>query len=319
MLAVTPRPVSFDFAILAQRTEKTIFAFLFCPAVGRMGDMAASEKETIGAFRKMIWSFHAAGRREMPWRSSAFSSALLDPYSVMVSEVMLQQTQVARVLKKHGSFLQKFPTIASLAKASVSELLKEWQGMGYNRRALFLKRAAEEIHSKRGGKFPETIAELEELPGIGPATAAAIYVYSFNEPAAFIETNVRRVLLHHFFPRKKDVSDRELVPIAEAALDSENPREWHYALMDYGTFLKSQVENPNKRSRHYAKQSKFEGSNRQVRSRILKMILKEGSVKRKDLLRNFDPKGNDPRVEQNIAALEKEGFIKYDGKNIRAA
>ena len=281
--------------------------------------MKKIDSKKIGEFQKLIWDFYKPARREMPWRSSAFSSALLDPYSVMVSEIMLQQTQVARVLKKHGSFLQKFPTVASLAKASVSELLKEWQGMGYNRRALFLKRAAEEIHSKCGGKFPETIAELEELPGIGPATAAAIYVYSFNKPGAFIETNVRRVFLHHFFPRSKNVSDKELVPLVEAAIPTEHPREWFYALMDYGTFLKSQVENPNKRSRHYVKQSKFEGSNRQIRSRILKYILKEGSAKESDLMKAVDPKGKDIRVGKNLAALEKEGFIKYDGGTIRLA
>ncbi len=145
----------------------------------------------IARFRKLIADFYKPGRREMPWRSAAGSKEPLDPYRVMVSEIMLQQTQVARVIKKYVSFLTRFPDIASLAEAPVSDLLKEWQGMGYNRRALFLKRAAEEIHFKRKEKFPETIAELEELPGIGPATAAAIYVYSRNLPAIFIETKPR--------------------------------------------------------------------------------------------------------------------------------
>ncbi len=127
------------------------------------------------------------------------------------------------------------------------------------------------------------------------------------------------MILHHFFPKAEKVHDRELVPVLEAALDKENPREWHYALMDYGTFLKSQVENPNKRSRHYIKQSAFEGSNRQIRSRILKLILKEGKMKKTDLIKQVDPKGKDERAMKSLEALVKEGFIRSNGETIQSA
>lgn len=281
--------------------------------------MKKAQKAAIAKFQKMIWAFSKLGRREMPWRSEAGTKAALNPYFIMVSEIMLQQTQVARVMKKYPLFIERFPTIKALAEAPVSSLLKEWQGMGYNRRALFLKRAAEEIQFRRKGEFPKTTSELEELPGIGPATAAAIYVYSWNKPAPFIETNIRRVFLHHFFAKSERIADKELMPFIEAALDMKNPREWHYALMDYGTWLKSEVDNPNRRSRHYTKQSRFEGSNRQVRSRILKLILKEGAMKKDTLIKALDPKGTDNRVAECLVALEKEGFIGYDGETIKPA
>ncbi len=259
------------------------------------------------------------GRRDMPWRAAAGDSGPLDPYRVLVSELMLQQTQVSRVMRKYSAFLARFPDVSVLAAASISDLLQEWQGMGYNRRALFLKRAAEEISMRRAGKFPAAIAELIELPGIGLATAGAIAVYSHNRPEIFIETNVRRVFLYHFFPRSQKVPDKKLIPFIEAALDRENPREWYYAVMDYGSQLaaREKVANPNRRSRHYAKQSKFEGSNRQIRGAILKILVREGGLSRRALEKKAGP--NDPRTTANIEKLIAEGFLRQEGSMILLA
>lgn len=203
----------------------------------------------------------------MPWRDTR------DPYRILLSEVMLQQTQVSRVLVKYPEFLRAFPTIRALAHADKKKLLRMWQGMGYNRRALYLKRAAQTIIKQHEGHVPKTLSELESLPGIGHATAAAILTYAFNKPAPFIETNTRRVFIHHFFPKRRRVSDADIMPLIGAALPKTNRREWYYALMDYGTFLARAIPNPNKRSLHYARQQPFEGSTREIRGFLLKESL----------------------------------------------
>lgn len=217
-------------------------------------------------FRKRIWDHYRANRREFPWRDTT------DPYRIFVSEVMLQQTQAPRVVPKYRSFLKRFPSFKALAAAPLRDVLAEWKGLGYNRRALNLKRAAEIIMADYGGRLPKTPDELDKLPGIGANTAGSIAAFAWNAPVAFIETNVRSVFIHFFFEGRDKVSDAELLPLVEKALDRSNPREWYFALMDYGVSLKK-TGNPNVRSRHYSKQSPFRGSRRELRAKLLSLAV----------------------------------------------
>jgi A/G-specific adenine glycosylase len=250
-------------------------------------------------FIQTIRHFYSKNKRDLPWRNTK------DPYDILISEIMLQQTQVHRILKKYDEFIAAFPGFASLSKAPQAEILRVWQGLGYNRRALYLKKIAEIIFYEFDGIIPDDPSVLEKLPGIGPATARSIVVFSFNKPYVFIETNIRRVFIHHFFENKSSVSDKELVPIIEETLDRESPREWYYALMDYGSYLGKIVSNPNRRSSHYSKQSKFEGSVRQVRGAIIKFLLEEKSATQAKLKNMFAS----PNFDAALSQLQNEGFI----------
>ncbi|MDP2402123.1 MAG: adenine glycosylase, partial [Actinomycetota bacterium] len=158
-------------------------------------------------FVEAVLRYHReSGRHDHPWRITR------DPYSVLVSEVMLQQTQVSRVLPKYLAWLERFPTADALAAAPLADVLEAWQGLGYNRRALALKRAAEEISAHHGGTVPREEASLLALPGIGPATAAGVRAFAFDEQGIYLETNVRAAFLHHFFADADGVPDREILP-----------------------------------------------------------------------------------------------------------
>jgi len=208
----------------------------------------------------------------MPWRSIA------NPYKVLVSETMLQQTQVSRVIEKYKTFLKKFPTVQSLAQAKLSDVLIEWQGLGYNRRAKNLWLTAQIVTKEYRGKFPKDRDALLSLPGIGQSTAGALMAFAFQKPTVFIETNIRAVYIHFFFKDHGNIHDKELLPLIEKTVDAENPREWYYALMDYGVHLKATMKDPVHKSTHYKKQSAFKGSHREKRSLILKYILKNKSA-----------------------------------------
>jgi A/G-specific adenine glycosylase len=229
-----------------------------------------------------------------------------------VSEIMLQQTQVSRVNEKYKEFIAAFPTVEALARAPLSDVLRVWQGLGYNRRAKFLKQTAEVIMSAHAGDFPQTIEKLSRLPGIGKATAAAVLTYAFNKPIPYLETNIRTILIFHFFPRKKKIHDKELFPLAEQLLDRKNPREWHWALMDYGTYVKKLRGNFSQRSSLYTKQSKFEGSRRQKRSRIIKILLLLKKASAQELVKQT---GIDSTLlEELLRELEKEAMIERQNK-----
>jgi A/G-specific adenine glycosylase len=219
---------------------------------------------------------------------------------------MLQQTQVSRVETKYKDFLQAFPTFKSLADAPIRNILSVWSGMGYNRRALYLKKIAEIIITKYKGSLPRDPTLLDELPGIGHATTHSIAVFAFNYPGIFIETNIRRVFIHFFFADKEKIDDREILPLVEKTLDKQNPREWYYALMDYGAMLASTHENANKKSKHYAVQSTFEGSGRQMRGAILKTLLEFGPLGHDQLYKKLR---DDVRLEESLKSLQKEGFV----------
>lgn len=216
--------------------------------------------------------------RDLPWRRT------YDPYAIWISEVMLQQTQVSRVDGRWQRWLERFPTVDALAAAAPSDVLEEWQGLGYNRRALSVHRAAQAI-SEAGGVFPQDPKELVKLPGIGPATAAGIRAFAFNLHGVYLETNVRTVFLHELYPQAEGVPDSELVPlveltcpasvtnVADAAATELTPRSWYYALLDYGAYLKKTIPNPSRRSKSHVKQSRFEGSHRQKRAELLRVLL----------------------------------------------
>jgi A/G-specific adenine glycosylase len=222
----------------------------------------------------------------------------------MVSEIMLQQTQAARVIPKYQEFLTLFPTVQSLAAASLADVLKAWSGLGYNRRAKFLWQAAGQIKNT----FPDTLDDLVALPGVGVNTAGAILAYSFNQPVVFIETNIRSVYIHHFFEDRRDVHDTEILPIVKVTLDKEHPREWYWALMDYGVYIKNTVGNTSRNSKHYTKQSTFAGSRRQIRGQIIK-LLSERPVSDEEI-RNII---SDIRLDEVLNDLTKEQLIRLDG------
>jgi A/G-specific adenine glycosylase len=145
-----------------------------------------------------------------------------------------------------------------------------------------------------------------KLPGVGPATAAAVIAYAFDEPSVFIETNIRRVFIHHFFPDQEKVPDSLLLPLVEKTLVAGRPREWYYALMDYGAALSDEGKNPNRRSSGYKVQSRFEGSLRQLRGRILAAVLEMPGSSPRRLQASL---GKDPRLSQALARLVEEGFL----------
>jgi len=275
------------------------------------GHQFSRDDQGIGAFQQLVLSRYRAAARKFPWRETT------DPYAILVSEIMLQQTQVGRVTEKFPAFLSAFPDFDTLAKAPLVDVLAAWQGMGYNRRAIALQKCARLVMEEYGGRLPDNPEILATFPGIGKATAASICAYAFNRPVVFIETNIRRVFIHHFFEDGAMVSDDEIRPLVEAALCHADPREWYNALMDYGTDLAKSVPNPNRRSRHYAKQSAFEGSDRQVRGAILKLLVAKGTLTRAALLREMNEDNN--RVGAILAALEAEGFIRTTKKGITLA
>lgn len=257
--------------------------------------------QQIKKFQQAIWQYYKEQGRDLPWRNTT------NPYHILVSEIMLQQTQVERVKKYYKEFLPVFPNWEKLATAPLKKVLAAWQGMGYNRRALYLQRTAQIVVQEYQGKLPQEINTLTQLPGIGLATAGAIAAYSYNMPAVFIETNIRRVFIHQFFKNKKAVDDRHILPLIEQTLDEKNPCEWYWALMDYGAMLAKKTSNPNRKSKHYSKQSVFEGSRRQLRAKILKLLLRSPLGAEQLSRKIHQPAGH---VKEIIFSLVAEGFIK---------
>ncbi|MFX1419882.1 MAG: A/G-specific adenine glycosylase [Promethearchaeota archaeon] len=258
--------------------------------------------EVIDLFQKIIYKFYKTHQRKFPFREK------ITPYNVLVSEIMLQQTQTGRVSEKFINFTKKFRDFFSLSLASVEEVLKEWKGLGYNRRAIALKKIAEIVINEYNGKLPDSIDELKKLPQIGVNTASSIIAFAFNKPTTFIETNIRRVYIYFFFAYEKRVKDKEILPIIQKTIDNNNPRKWYYAIMDYGTMLKKTHPELRTRSAHYRKQAPFKGSIRQIRGKLLEILIKEGPTeisKIQQILKVY----NDDRFIIILDQLKKEGFI----------
>jgi A/G-specific adenine glycosylase len=271
----------------------------FCNLHERDGKLL--QKGEIGLFQSVIMDFFQAYGREFPWRSTT------DPYRVLLSELMLQQTQTERVLPKYIEFIELWPDFAALDAAPFSEILALWKGLGYNRRALALKKIARQAVVLYSGSLPQDLSLLLKLPMVGPATAAAIRAFSWNLPSLYLETNIRRVLIYFFFDTAERVNDRELYLLLKELLPPEDPKSWYYALMDYGVFLKKMIKNPNRRSAHYTRQPSFENSNRQIRGQILTVFTESGKATRKDLYRYLS--FSEERVDACLNSLMEEGFV----------
>ncbi len=252
-------------------------------------------------FKKEIFAYYKRHRRDLPWRRTR------DPYKIFVSEIMLQQTQVTRVRLKYRSFIKRFPDFASLARASSREILRAWQGLGYNRRALALKRASEMVVKRYHGKLPNSMEELMLLPGVGKATAGAILAYAFQMPVPFIETNIRRVFIHFFFPRSKKVKDETILKLIEALADEKDPREWYYAVVDFGAELGRGRENPNRRSAHYKKQELFKGSRRELRGKMLALFLKRPGIGEREVSKKLGMPVK--KIKEVLVSLRRDGLV----------
>jgi A/G-specific adenine glycosylase len=287
-----------------------------------MKDEAITRKlslNEIQKFQKKIFQFATANYRDFPWRNT------VDPYEILVSEVMLQQTQTERVVPKYVEWLAAFPTVQSLAKASLTEVLTHWSGLGYNRRARFLQQAAQIVVQKYAGKFPTDAILIDELPGVGEYTAKAVACFAFGAKEVFIETNIRTVFINEFFQNdgsvidsvditnKKGIDDKTIIPLIEQTVYEKDVRLWYYALMDYGAHIKKEVVNPNRRSKSYTKQSKFSGSLRQARGAIIRQLTKIKTATIEEIAAQEEV--DVQKLQQAAALLVKEKMIvKKNGK-----
>ena len=260
------------------------------------------DRKKIKQLQKTVWEYYNThGRHSLPWRKTK------NPYHILVSEVMLQQTQVVRVVPMYREFLKRFPTIQSLATAPLRDVLVAWQGLGYNRRAQALHKLAGVIMKEYKGSIPTTYEILLELPGIGPYTASAVSVFAYNTPFPMVETNIRTVFFYHLFTHQEKVSDTELLEVSRILIDSKRPREWYWALMDYGAYLKGQGVRSNMKSKHYTPQSIFKGSDREVRGAIVCALSTTESATLNKLVATTKIKKD--RIQKQIQKLHDEGLI----------
>ncbi|MBC7265555.1 MAG: A/G-specific adenine glycosylase [Coriobacteriia bacterium] len=267
------------------------------------------DDERVAEFREAVLAHYRAHGRDLPWRRTD------DPYATLVSEVMLQQTQVARVVGKYEEFLRTFPTVDALASAPLGDVLKVWSGLGYNRRAKALHEAAKAIVARHGGRVPSSYEELRALPGVGHATAAQVLAFAFGMAVPYLETNIRAALIHWFFPEADSVPDSALMPLVEATLDADDPRTWYYALMDYGAALKRAVPNPSRRSAHHGRQAPFAGSAREARGAALRVLAERDAASGAEIA-HASGIGVE-RIREALVALEHEGLVARDGTRWR--
>lgn len=280
-------------------SEERERAFITRMTARSAGELSSAD---VAAFRRLVRDFYRAhGRGGLPWRHTC------DPYRILVSEVMLQQTQVSRVEATYAVFLEAFPDARSLAAAPLAEVLRVWRGLGYNRRAAQLKQLAEAVVASHGGEIPASAEELRRLPAVGPATAAAVMASAFGEAMPYVETNIRAVYLHVFFSNATDVPDSSLLPLVARTLDRRDPQGWYWALMDYGAALKRRAPNPSRRSRHHVRQAPFSGSAREARGRVLRALL-DGISPDVEALAEVTGLETD-RVAPALADLARDGLI----------
>lgn len=267
-------------------------------------------KKEILEFKQQIYQFYKSNKRTFAWRDD------ITPYKIVVSEIMLQQTQTSRVIPKFYAWIERFPNFTSLAKASNQEVLQYWQGLGYNRRGLALLNIAQTVCAQFNNQLPQCPKTLQTFPAIGPNTAGSINAFAFNNPIVFIETNIRTVFTHHFFPQQANIDDKQLLPLIEQTLDRKDPRNWYYALMDYGVHLKKKLPRINAASKHYTRQSKFEGSKRQIRGIVIKILTEQHTLHQQELLDiiafQLPHNTNDPLKILETMKKEKIIFYKND-------
>ncbi len=263
-------------------------------------------KQQVHTFQKTVLNYYKKNQRSFPWRKRSNT-----PYEILVSEIMLQQTQADRVVPKYHAFLTAFPNFKQLSTAAFTAVIRHWQGLGYNRRALNLHKCAQHVTQEYAGRLPRTTEQLCALPGIGPYTAAAIQAFAFNMPAVVIETNIRTVYIHHFFEDQYNITDAQLLPLIKQTIDHTNPRQWYAALMDYGAHIKKTVGNKSRQSKKYTKQSTFKGSNREARGVIIKLLSQQNHTERKIV----DTSGiSQQRIQTALQQLLAERIIKKTNK-----
>ena len=260
-------------------------------------------QEAIGAFQAKVLNFYATQGRTLPWRNTQ------EPYLILVSEVMLQQTQVDRVIPYYSRFLEHYPTVEHLANAEQSEVLRLWSGLGYNSRALRLCSAAQAIVANHAGSFPKDYLALTSLPGIGDYTAKAILAFAFNQEVPVIDTNIRRVLLAEF-PGYGTASSSALKSLANSLIPPGRSRDWHNALMDYGALVLTAKKTG---IAPLSKQSTFKGSDRQIRGDLVRQLLKSGSLSVAEAQALY----HKPKLEQILEKLEKDGILLRDASTLR--
>ena len=261
--------------------------------------------DKIEQFQKIIYHFYKKNKRNFIWREQ------ITPYKIIVSEIMLQQTQTTRVISKFENWLKLFPDFKTLAAASNHEVLSAWQGLGYNRRGLALAKIAQLVVNNHKGQLPNDPEVLKTFPAIGANTAGSVCAFAFNKPITFIETNIRTVFTHSFFPGQSEITDKQLLPIINQTVDKNNAREWYYALMDYGVHLKKKLPRINSASKHYTRQSKFKGSKRQIRGLIIKILtqLKHVEIQKLIEMINFQIPANTHNHHQIIEDLMSENTV----------
>ncbi len=268
-------------------------------------------------FRLRVFGhYRARGRHNLPWRPTR------NPYQIFVSELMLQQTQISRVLPKYQEWLWIFPNWRAVAKAPFPKVLRAWHGLGYNRRARYLKESAKIAVEKYHGRLPSDSFELEKFPGIGHYSARAIACFAFDRCEPFIETNIRRAIIHEFFPKQRTrISDKEILSILGRLEPRAKKREWYWALMDYGNEIsRNQKENSNTRSKLYVRQSRFEGSRRYARARIVQALITAGVSSEAELVRTFRSDRHMKRCLEVgvfrglLRSLEKDEILVYNNR-----
>lgn len=266
--------------------------------------------KALAALRRRLLRWYAREGRDLPWRHTT------DPYAVLVSEVMLQQTQVARVVPRYRDWLSVWPTLEALAAAPLGDVLRRWQGLGYNNRAQRLHACAAAVVAAAGGRpaeLPLEVAEMRLLPGIGPYTARAVLIFAHNADLAAVDANVRRVLVHEL-ALPPDLSPRNLQEIADAAVPRGRSRDWHNALMDYGALvLTTRATGISSTTR----QSAFEGSRRQARARLLRAVLEDGPLDARELGSRLDMAPDD--VETLASLLARDGLVRCEGGLVSVA
>jgi A/G-specific adenine glycosylase len=258
--------------------------------------------DDIRTFQDTVYNYYRNNPRKLPWRET------YNPYHILVSEIMLQQTHVERVIQKYHDFLHIFPDFEALACTSLQKALLAWQGLGYNRRAVALHETARMVVTDYKGILPSEPEVLQSFPGIGSYTARAIAAFAFNKPVVFVETNIRSIFIHFFFEKRTGIKDCDILPLVELVLDRENPREWYYALMDYGVMIKKKYPNPGRKSAHYQKQSPFHGSDRQIRGAVIRKLTSQIAIPVHELIPTLG--FNEERTQRIIERLEKEGLVR---------
>lgn len=273
--------------------------------IANLERLVSKGKPTAGEFQKVVLSYFKQHGRELPWRRTR------DPYKILVSEVMLQQTQVERVVERYKTFIREFPSWRALSEAAPREVIAAWMGLGYYRRALNLHRAARHVCGVHRGRAPQTVEGLRELPGVGEYTAAAVAAFAYGAPAPMIETNIRALYLYVYFPKRRAVSDKEIMGKVQETVYGPDPRTWFYALMDLGSDLKRRVRGINRRSRHHVRQSPFKGSQREARAAILRLLTHQKSMSRAEILRRFTTRSE--QAERALASLLKDELVRKNG------